>query len=194
MLSNDRHRRASGGAPRSGGRTAGRLGPLVDAGDKERLDLVRRSGLFERGQPAEPVVVGSTALKLRMRPEPPESEGFDTDGVPRLRVAPPTPVRTARAPFIVLVLVLVMVGVVGILVLNTKINENVFRLHDLHQTQTTLDTQEQQLEADLAEQAAPGTVAGKARELGMRLPTEPPTFIILPDGQKLDVPQPAVGK
>lgn len=94
----------------------------------------------------------------------------------------------------VLVLILVIAGVVGIVVLNAKINENVFRLDKLQQTQTTLDTQEQELEADIAEQAAPGTLAGKAKELGMELPTEPPTFIVLPDGRQVDVPQPAVGK
>src|SRR2546430_17326041 len=47
---------------------------------------------------------------------------------PALRVAPPAPVSVPRAPFVALVLVLVVAGVMGILVLNTKINENAFTL------------------------------------------------------------------
>ena len=143
-------------------------------------------------------VSGSVALKAWVRPakvsEPGGRAADHEEDERRLRVAPPAPVRAPKTPFIVLVLVLVIAGFVGILVLNTKINENVFKLDKLQASQATLDVRENQLQADIAQQAAPGTVAGKARELGMQQPTKPPTFIVLPDGRQLDVPQPAVGK
>src|SRR5688572_6668132 len=43
-------------------------------------------------------------------------------------VAAPVPVALPRAPFLILMVALVVVGVLGVLVLNTKINENSFRL------------------------------------------------------------------
>ena len=111
---------------------------------------------------------------------------------PRLRVAPPAPVTTPRAPFVALVLVLVITGVLGILVLNTKINENAFRLNDLQQHQSALDEREQQLTLDLAEQESPGNLAAAARRLG--LVRGQPAYLRLPDGQVLGVPQPASGE
>jgi hypothetical protein len=111
----------------------------------------------------------------------------------RLRVAPPAPVTTPRAPFVALVLFLVMSGVLGILVLNTKINENAFRLKDLRDRQSRLDLQEQQLTDDLALAASPNSLAAAARRLGL-VPAGSPAFIRLPDGRVLGVPQPATGQ
>ena len=109
-----------------------------------------------------------------------------------LRVAPPVPVSAPRAPFVALVLVLVVAGVLGILVLNTKINENAFKLQDLHDKQSTLNQQEQQLDQDLALAASPNSLAAAARRLGL-VPAGTPAFIRLPDGRVLGVPQPATG-
>jgi hypothetical protein len=106
--------------------------------------------------------------------------------------APPSPVALPRASFIVLVLGVVVAGVLGILVLNTKINENAFRLKDLHDRQSTLDLQEQQLSDDLALAASPNSLAAAARRLGL-VPAGTPAFIRLPDGRVLGVPQPAAG-
>jgi len=83
--------------------------------------------------------------------------------------------------------------VLGILVLNTKINENAFRLHDLQQRQTALDVQEEQLQQELAELESPGSLAAAARRLGL-VPAGTPAFIRLPDGRVLGVPQPASGQ
>ena len=112
---------------------------------------------------------------------------------PRLQVAPPAPVVTPRAPFVLLVLTLVVAGVLGILVLNTKINENAFRLHDLQEQQTALDQQEQQLERELADRESPGSLAAAARRLGL-VPAGNPAFIRMPDGRVIGVPQPASGQ
>jgi hypothetical protein len=113
--------------------------------------------------------------------------------VPRLRVAPPLPVAVPRTPFILLVLVIVATGVLGILVLNTKINENAFRLHDLQQSQFDLNQRQQQLEQQIANAEAPGNLAAAACRLGM-VPAGAPAFIRLPDGREIGMPQPATGK
>lgn len=107
-----------------------------------------------------------------------------------LRVAPPTPVSSPRAPFVFGVVLLVVMGIVGLMVLNTKINENSFRLHDLRKQQASLDSQEQQLKEDLVWRTAPGNLAAAARRLGL-VPAGTPAFIRLPDGRVLGVPKPA---
>ena len=134
---------------------------------------------------------GSAALNPLERPV----EGIEPAAEARagLRVAPPAPVATPRAPFILLVLSVVVTGVLGILVLNTKINENAFRLHDLQQQQTALDVREQQLSEELAERESPGNLHAAANRLGL-IPAGTPAFIRLPDGRVLGVPQPAVGQ
>jgi hypothetical protein len=108
---------------------------------------------------------------------------------PRLRVAPPAPVRAPRAPFVALVLVIVIAGVIGILVLNTKIAENAFRLHDLRAEQVNLDLKQQRLERELARKESPGELAAQAARNGL-VPSRTPAFIVLPDGQEVKMPGP----
>lgn len=189
-LVNGQQRRTPAGAPRSGGRTAAR-------GDGEtavRVGTAARG--VGRGTEVELPVQGSMALQARRRAEtaPAVTPGVGEPEGAGLRVAPPAPVRAPRAPFVVLVLGIVIAGVVGILVLNTKINTNQFELYKLQQEQKSLDIQQDQLEKEIAQQEAPGTLAGQAPGYNMKPPSKPPTFIVLPDDRKLGVPQPAVGK
>lgn len=122
--------------------------------------------------------------------EPPVGRAVSAEPTPRLRVAPPLPVATPRAPFVALVLALVVGGVLGILLVNTKINENAFRLDTLREQQATLDIREQQLKNEIAEYEAPGNLAAQARKLGL-VESGAPVFIRLPDGRVIGVPQPA---
>lgn len=154
--------------PRSGGRVAGD----------------RRAAEREYGSDV-PATAGNTALA----PKPGTRRGAERVEQPRLRVAPPAPVSMPRAPFVAMVLVVVIAGVVGILVLNTKINENAFRLEALQQKQGTLDRTESQLTQDLADKESPNSLAAAAKRLGL-VPAGSPTFITLPDGKVLTVPQP----
>ena len=108
----------------------------------------------------------------------------------RLRVAPPAPVTTPRAPFVALVLFLVMSGVLGILVLNTKINENAFTLNHLQDQQSRLDQQEQQLDQHLADLESPNSLQAAAHRLGL-ISSGTPAYLPLPNGQTVGVPQPA---
>ncbi|WP_249714780.1 hypothetical protein [Rhizomonospora bruguierae] len=160
--------RGTGAQPRSGGRTT-----------EERA----AAGRFESD--------GATALAprpgRRVRAQSPAGER-----APRLRVAPPAPVVVPRTPFIVLVLLAVVGGVLGILVLNTKINENAFKLQDLQESQAALNDEEQSLNQQIAQYEDPGNLAALARKLGL-VPAGVPAYIRLPDGKVVGVPQPAGG-
>ncbi|MBX6752032.1 MAG: hypothetical protein IRY85_20625 [Micromonosporaceae bacterium] len=104
--------------------------------------------------------------------------------------APPLPVSLPKAPFLLLMAALVVAGVVGVLVLHTKINEGAFRLSDLRANQASLDQQEQQLEQQLADLSSPGNLRAAATRLGL-VPAGDPAYIYLPDGRVVGVPQPA---
>jgi len=167
--------------PRSGGRVAGDrqidasrgMYPTIGSAalqPQRRLPGDRGTTPSVRARAAEPA-----------RPTP-----------PRLRVAPPAPVTAPRAPFVATVLVVVIAGTLGILALNTKINENAFRLQALRDQSSVLDRQEQQLTRDLALLESPTSLAAAARRLGL-VPAGTPAFIRLPDGRVLGVPQPASG-
>jgi hypothetical protein len=110
----------------------------------------------------------------------------------RLRVAPPVPVSAPRAPFVALVLVVVVTGVLGILVLNTKITENAFQLAHMQRQQDGLNEQEQQLDQKLADDRSPTNVAAKGRALGL-VSVGQPAYLTLPNGTQIGVPQPALG-
>ena len=136
----------------------------------------------------------STATTLRrheVQPQPARRPGARPR--PPLRVAPPAPVTVARAPFVAFLLVVVVAGVLGILVLNTKINENAFTLSHLQDQQSTLDQQESQLDQHLAVLEAPNSLAAAAARLGL-IPSGTPAYLPLPNGQSVGVPQPAAPK
>jgi len=152
-----------------------------------------RTGRYGRGgRPADEGqayrTAGATALATAPRPD----RGTTAPDRAPLRVAPPAPVAAPRAPFVALVLAIVITGVLGILVLNTKINENAFRLDHLRTRQAALDQQEEQLNQQLADQESPNSLAAAARRLGL-VPAGTPAFITLPDGRVLGVPQPTNG-
>ncbi|TDB72103.1 septum formation initiator family protein [Micromonospora sp. KC723] len=173
-------------APRSGGRTAAQRTSRTGV----PADLAGLRGDTRARGAREFPTQGSAAL----RPvEQPPVKATTTAATPRLRVAPPPPVRVPQAPFAALVVVLVVGGVLGILTVNTKINENAFKLQQLQQQQARLDVDQQQLEKEIEEAKAPGNLAAQARRLGLVEAGEP-AYIRLPDGQMIGVPQPANGQ
>lgn len=107
-----------------------------------------------------------------------------------LRLVPPRAVRAPRAPFIALLLGLLAAGLIGLLVLNTLIAANSFRLHALGQHDAALSLRQQQLQRDVELKEAPNALASEAGRLGM-VPAGNPAFIRLSDGKVLGVPVPA---
>ncbi len=173
----------------------GRRNPgLADRGTPPRTRRGSGPGAPERDTPdIGYAVAGANALAPERDTAPArEPERGTPEGKPRLRVAPPVPVSGPKAPFVALVLAVVVLGVLGILVLNTKINENAFQLDKLRTQQATLDRQEQELDQHIADQSSPNSLAAAARRLGL-VPSGTPAFIKLPDGRVLGVPQPASG-
>ncbi|MEU4782785.1 septum formation initiator family protein [Micromonospora sp. NPDC023633] len=190
MTNDKRDRRdVTGGgqrAPRSGGRTAAERATRIGTGTP-RADRANQQGETRARGAREFPTQGSAALR------PAERESVGTARPPRLRVAPPPPVKVPRAPFAALVLVLVVGGVLGILLVNTKINENAFRLEKLQEQQAKLDVEQQQLNKQIADAEAPGNLEARARQLGLVEAGEP-AYIRLPDGKVIGVPQPAGGQ
>src|SRR5262245_32829193 len=72
----------------------------------------------------------------RPRPRPTAAPPARSEAKP---AAAPLPIALPRAPFLVLIVALVVAGVLGVLVLNTKINENSFQLDNLRSQQHELD-------------------------------------------------------
>jgi hypothetical protein len=161
--------------------------------------------------PSKATKTRAKATKTRAKATKTPAEATKTRAVPERRIrrnkraawvsdvtqpaaAPaPLPIALPRAPFLLLMVGLVVVGVLGVLVLNTRINENSFRLNDLKANQASLDLQEQQLQRNLADLESPGNLRAAATRLGL-VPAGTPAFINLPDGRVVGIPQPAAGR
>ncbi len=97
----------------------------------------------------------------------------------------------ARTPFVVLVVLLLGSGLLTLLLLNSSVNQGSFELSELRKRTGELTDEEQALEQELDSYSAPGSLAERARELGL-VPGGNPVFI-LPDGTVRGVPSPAPG-
>ncbi|NDL59200.1 septum formation initiator family protein [Phytoactinopolyspora mesophila] len=94
-----------------------------------------------------------------------------------LRVLPGTS-RSPRAPFVVLVLLLLGVGLVGLLLLNTALQQGSFALARLEAETTALRDRAEMLASEVAVLESPAGLAERAEELGM-VPGENLEFIEL---------------
>ncbi|GGK70519.1 hypothetical protein [Mangrovihabitans endophyticus] len=184
--------------PRSGGRIAEQrsAGQNRRAGGRGEADIpvpgtrrtgARAGGRARAGDPVQAPVEGTAALQLSVQP----TRAADAPE-PSLRVAPPAPVSAPRAPFMVLVIGLVVAGVLGILLVNTKTNENSFKISNLEDQQAKLDTQQQELENQIATYESAGNLDAAARRLGL-VKAGAPAYIRLPDGKIIGVPRPGEG-
>lgn len=133
---------------------------------------------------------GSAALAVEPQPDPPTRAR--RPGPTHLAVAPPPPVAVPRAPFVVLVLLVVIGGVLGVLLLNTKVNENAFILHDLRQEQIVLDQRQQELEERVADADSPARLEEAARRMGL-VRAERLAYLRLPEGVVVFEPPPTAG-
>jgi Tfp pilus assembly protein PilX len=96
-----------------------------------------------------------------------------------------------RGAFILVVTALLVLGLVGMLLINTLLAQGAFQITALRSAQSALLEQEQRLSQSIAEQAAPARLTARARELGM-VPVRTAVFLQLPDGTVLGRPVPAL--
>ncbi|GAA1271189.1 hypothetical protein GCM10009665_69320 [Kitasatospora nipponensis] len=109
-------------------------------------------------------------------------------GRARITVRPGRPARGGRGrmPFAILVVVLLTLGLLGLLMLNTALNEDSFELTKLQRQTTQLTDQQQSLQQQIDQQAAPDALEKAARQLGM-VPGGDPAFL-QDDGKVLGTP------
>ncbi|MFF8834647.1 septum formation initiator family protein [Streptomyces sp. NPDC015130] len=106
------------------------------------------------------------------------------------RLMPSGPSSAARTPFVLLVFVLLGGGLIALLLLNSALNQGSFKLRELKDRTTELTDEEQALQRDVDDYAAPDALERRARELGM-VPGGSPAFLG-PDGKVLGEPSVAV--
>ncbi|MFF4338634.1 cell division protein FtsL [Kitasatospora sp. NPDC001540] len=97
-----------------------------------------------------------------------------------------------RTPFAVLVVALLSAGLLGLLMLNTALNEGSFTLARLRKQTTEATDQQQTLQQQIAQQSAPDALEQRARALGM-VPGGDPAFLN-PDGSVTGKAKPAEDK
>lgn len=109
---------------------------------------------------------------------------------PPLRLVPQHRSSAARAPFVALVAGLLACGLLGLLLLNTVLAQDAFRLHALQAQTKDLSLREQALQRGVDDAQAPAELARRAVALGM-VSAGPPVFLRLPDGAVLGEASPA---
>ncbi|MFE9421836.1 cell division protein FtsL [Kitasatospora sp. NPDC006697] len=113
-------------------------------------------------------------------------------GRARITVRPGKPPRGSgrgRTPFAMLVGLLLTAGLLGLLMLNTALNEDAFELSKLQKQTNTLTDQQQALQQQIDHDSAPDALENAARQLGM-VPGGDPAFL-KDDGTVLGSPAPA---
>ncbi|WP_030205553.1 FtsB family cell division protein [Streptomyces bikiniensis] len=105
------------------------------------------------------------------------------------RLMPSGPSTAARTPFVLLVVVLLGGGLISLLLLNSALNQGSFQLNELKNRTTELTDEQQALQRDVDDYAAPDALERRARELGM-VPGGSPAFLG-PDGKVLGRPSAA---
>ncbi|MEV4924218.1 FtsB family cell division protein [Streptomyces roseoverticillatus] len=99
------------------------------------------------------------------------------------------PVGAKRTPFVLLVVVLLGSGLISLLLLNSALNQGSFELSRLQRKTTELTDEQQALQQEVDQLAAPDALERRARELGM-VPGGNPAFLG-PDGTVRGQPSPA---
>ncbi|WP_173864788.1 septum formation initiator family protein [Streptomyces roseifaciens] len=99
------------------------------------------------------------------------------------------PAGVKRTPFVLLVVVLLGSGLISLLLLNSALNQGSFELSRLQRKTTELTDEQQALQQEVDQLAAPDALERRARELGM-VPGGNPAFLG-PDGTVRGFPSPA---
>jgi hypothetical protein len=170
---------------------------MTAAASSSRRPPARRVAGGARVDAGVPARAGSTALATAVAAAPrpvrrapvPATPLSVVAPVPRTRVARQVrPARAPRAPFVVLLLVLMGSGLLCLLLLNTALGENAFRVQKLQAESSALADEEQTLSVRNDRLSAPGALAARAATLGMEpggLPEYLPPGSPLPKGARV---------
>jgi hypothetical protein len=133
------------------------------------------------------------AVTEREQSLPAESARFAEPAVrPRLRAVPRPLPRLARMPFILVLIAIFGVGMTGLLMLNTTLQNQAFQAGTLNRQATELAYTQADLESQLDRAAAPQELARRASAYGLR-PNPHPAFVVLPKGKVLGKPKVVTG-
>lgn len=136
-----------------------------------------------------------TAVGVRL-PEWTEDAGSEPSSVrarPQLRAVPRRAARLERLPFLGVLMAVFGVGLAGLLMLNTTLQNQTFQGRALTREATELAHTQADLERQLDAVSAPYELARRASALGLR-PNPHPAFLVLPSGEILGKPVPATGR
>ncbi|HEX2143975.1 MAG TPA: hypothetical protein VHG10_05655 [Glycomyces sp.] len=165
---------------------------------RARAASSRRRSLVGEAADAAPAFEGNLAVQPETIPvdappvEAPAAPQRETVVLPRTRTAErakpaPEPVEVPRPAFVGGILAIVVAGIVGLLLLNTVINEDAYRLQELRTQAGELDQTEQTLADELSRMDSPNYLQSRAHLYGMVHP-EKVTFLYLPGGDTVEVP------
>jgi hypothetical protein len=120
------------------------------------------------------------------------SSASDVQGGQRLRVVPRVPGRLAGLPFVLVLIAFFGLGMAGLLMLNTTLQNQAFQFRTLNRQATTLAYDQAALEAQIDQLSAPAELARQASALGLR-PNPRPAFLVLPSGKVIGKPEKVSG-
>lgn len=113
---------------------------------------------------------------------------------PDLRPVPPQPQpRLSRVPFALVLIAIIGVGMAGLLMLNTSLQNQAFEVRTVQRQATALAYTQAGLQQQADNLAAPEELARRASALGMR-PNPLPAFLVLPSGKVLGEPHVVTGR
>ncbi|HEX8488529.1 MAG TPA: hypothetical protein VF642_08305 [Propionibacteriaceae bacterium] len=121
-----------------------------------------------------------------------ETTEAPTRSRPLLRAVPRALPRLARVPFILVLIAIFAVGMTGLLMLNTTLQNQAFQASTLNRQATELAYTQADLESRLDLAAAPQVLAQRATALGLRA-NPYPAFLVLPKGKVQGRPQAVKG-
>ncbi len=110
----------------------------------------------------------------------------------RLKIAAAVPSAGSTFGFLLVIALCVVLGMGTVMIITTQVGAQSRELTALRREATTLSYEESGLIAELQEVASPGSLAVRARQLGM-VPNPFPAFVDLPSGQVLGEPKTVTG-
>jgi hypothetical protein len=116
-----------------------------------------------------------------------------TESARSLKALPTVRTTLARFPFIVVLIAVFGLGMAGLLMLNTTLQNQAFQYRALKREATVLAYDQATLQNQLDQLSAPSELARQASAIGMR-PNPAPAFVVIPDGKIIGKPRRVTGE